>query len=61
LELEVILVDFDGTVLGRARSGSGQSIRTKASTTLIERLSADPAHSYDDEAMLGQGRQAGPS
>lgn len=61
LALEVILVDFDGTVLGRAKSGSSRSIRTEASPTLIERLSVDPAHSYDDDAMLGQGRQEGPS
>ncbi|HEX9922592.1 MAG TPA: cobalt-precorrin-5B (C(1))-methyltransferase [Anaerolineae bacterium] len=61
LALEVILVDFDGTVLGRARSGSAQSIHTEASPTLIERLSADPAHSYDDEAMLGRGRRDRPS
>jgi cobalt-precorrin-5B (C1)-methyltransferase len=57
MELEVILIDFDGTVLGRARGGvtsTGQTL-TQA-TPLIERLSADPAHSYDDETVLGERR-----
>jgi cobalt-precorrin-5B (C1)-methyltransferase len=56
MELEVILIDFDGTVLARAKGGqAGQAGAT--SPTLIERLSADPAHSYDEEGLIGQPRQ----
>jgi hypothetical protein len=56
MELEVILIDFDGTVLARAKGGqAGQP--GAASPTLIERLSADPAHSYDEEGLVGQPRQ----
>jgi cobalt-precorrin-5B (C1)-methyltransferase len=56
LELEVILVDFDGAVLARARGGKqGRATRTTPPpATLIERLSADPLHAYDDEGLIGQ-------
>lgn len=58
LELEVILVDFDGTVLARAK-GDKPAYRPIAASpeTLVERLSADPAHSYDEEGLMGQRRQ----
>jgi cobalt-precorrin-5B (C1)-methyltransferase len=56
MELEVILIEFDGTVLARAKGGqAGQPVVT--APTLIERLSADPAHSYDEEWLMGQPRQ----
>jgi cobalt-precorrin-5B (C1)-methyltransferase len=56
MELEVILIDFEGTVLARAKGGqAGQAGIT--SPTLIERLSADPAHSYDEEGLVGRPRQ----
>lgn len=53
LELEVILIDFDGTVLGRAKSGTPPN-PVSPGLALIERLSADPAASYDDEGIMGQ-------
>ncbi len=65
MALETILVDFDGTVLARHQSKqTGPTGSTATSTdnppeTLIERLSADPAHSYDDEAMTGQPPKQG--
>ena len=58
MELETILVDFDGTVLARAKGDKPPRLagRYQPAETLIERLSADPAHSYDDEAVMGQRR-----
>jgi cobalt-precorrin-5B (C1)-methyltransferase len=58
LELEVVLVDFDGSVLGRAKGQPGQrkNFQAQPTETLIERLSADPAHSYDEEGLMGQRR-----
>jgi cobalt-precorrin-5B (C1)-methyltransferase len=56
MEVEVILIDFDGTVLGRAKGGqvsSGHPAQA-AATPLVQRLSADPARSYDDETVMGQ-------
>lgn len=51
MELEVILVDFDGAVLARAHADRAGEDHRPASepTPLVERLAADPAHSYDDE------------
>ena len=59
MDLEVILVDFDGQILARAQSQKQDdtSPASAPTPTLIERLSADPAHSYDDEVMMGQRRQ----
>ncbi len=57
MALEVILVDFDGTVLARASGGqTGDATNSSAvdATPLIQRLSADPAHSYDDESLMGK-------
>lgn len=57
MELEVILVDFDGTALARAKGGAAAEgqfppIETKS---LVERLSADPFHSYyDEETVMGE-------
>jgi cobalt-precorrin-5B (C1)-methyltransferase len=58
LALEVILVDFEGRVLGRARGGSvgRRDEDISAAETLVERLSADPAHSYDEEGLMGRHR-----
>lgn len=58
LELEVILVDFDGTVLARAKEARVGRDRPNAGATetLVERLSADPAHSYDEESLMGKRR-----
>jgi cobalt-precorrin-5B (C1)-methyltransferase len=59
MALEVILVDFDGAVLARARgdvAAQGQHPPVET-TSLVERLSADPAHSYDDETMMGETRR----
>ncbi|MFN8455910.1 MAG: cobalt-precorrin-5B (C(1))-methyltransferase [Anaerolineae bacterium] len=57
LELEVILIDFDGTVLGRARGGLVASTQLVEATPLVQRLSADPAHSYDEESVMGEARR----
>lgn len=54
LELEVVLIDFDGTVLGRAKGGQAASTQAVDAIPLIQRLSADPAHSYDDESVFGR-------
>jgi cobalt-precorrin-5B (C1)-methyltransferase len=56
MEVEVILVDFDGTVLARAKGGyASQGNRPPVEATpLVQRLSADPAHSYDDETLMGE-------
>jgi cobalt-precorrin-5B (C1)-methyltransferase len=61
MELEVILVDFDGTVLARARGGHVAENGTPSlnAVPLVQRLSADPAHSYDDESLMGERRQQG--
>ncbi len=56
LDLEVILVDFDGTELARAHGGRPPQGDAAAGETLVERLSADPAHSYDDETVMGRRR-----
>jgi hypothetical protein len=53
LELEVILIDFDGAVLGRAKGRQVVSVQSVEAIPLIQRLSADPAHSYDDESVMG--------
>lgn len=53
LELEVVLIDFDGTVLGRAKGGQAASTQAVDAIPLIQRLSADPAHSYDEESVMG--------
>jgi cobalt-precorrin-5B (C1)-methyltransferase len=58
--LEVILVDFDGTVLARALGGSAEPANHASveAIPLIQRLSADPARSYDEESVMGEmGRQ----
>jgi cobalt-precorrin-5B (C1)-methyltransferase len=58
MALEVILIDFDGTILGRAKSGqAAQNKLHTPATPLVQRLSADPAHSYDDEEIMGERRQ----
>jgi cobalt-precorrin-5B (C1)-methyltransferase len=61
MALEVILVDFDGTVLARAKGGQADlaDSRTVKAIPLVQRLSADPAHSYDDEAVMGEARRGG--
>lgn len=59
MELEIILIDFDGTVLGRAKGGLAASTQPVEATPLIQRLSADPAHSYDDESVMGEARGSG--
>ncbi|MCC9075558.1 cobalt-precorrin-5B (C(1))-methyltransferase [Litorilinea aerophila] len=53
LALETILVDFDGTVLARARHHRPPR-RTPArdGSTLVQRLAADPGHAYDDDSPL---------
>jgi cobalt-precorrin-5B (C1)-methyltransferase len=58
LALEVILVDFEGRILGRARGGNvgRRDGDISAAETLVERLSADPAHSYDEEGLMGRRR-----
>jgi hypothetical protein len=59
MALEVILVDFDGTVLARAKGGQAgpHDARRVAAIPLVQRLSADPAHSYDDEAVMGEAKK----
>jgi cobalt-precorrin-5B (C1)-methyltransferase len=61
MALEVILIDFDGTVLARAQGAEpGQNeAPSRDAVPLIQRLSADPAHSYDDETMMGEGKRRG--
>lgn len=59
LELEVILIDFDGAVLGRAKGGQAVSSQPVDATPLIQRLSADPAHSYDEESVMGEAERRG--
>jgi cobalt-precorrin-5B (C1)-methyltransferase len=50
MEVEVILVDFDGAVLSRAKGGEPESVTApQEQITLIQRLAADPLHSYDDD------------
>ncbi len=51
--MEVILVDFEGAILGHAK-GKGQvdSAVDEQVLPLVQRLSADPARSYDDESIL---------
>ena len=49
MAVEVILVDFDGTVLGRVAGGHTPNSSGKSTQTLVERLSADPARSYDED------------
>ncbi len=61
MTLEVILVDFDGTVLARAKEEQAAQSQPHLveATPLIQRLSADPAHSYDDETLMGRQRSGG--
>jgi cobalt-precorrin-5B (C1)-methyltransferase len=61
MALEVVLVDFDGTVLARAQGGRAgrEGGPLVAATPLVQRLSADPAHSYDDETVMGEARRRG--
>jgi cobalt-precorrin-5B (C1)-methyltransferase len=61
LELEVILIDFEGRVLGRASGGQAATGPTSEATPLVQRLSADPAHSYDEESLLGDPGQPDPA
>jgi cobalt-precorrin-5B (C1)-methyltransferase len=50
MELEAILVDFDGTLLARAKSAPvDRPPAARAAAPLIERLASDPLHAYDDE------------
>ena len=58
MEMEVVLVDFNGKVLARARGPKPEPAGTQSfrATSLVERLSADPAHSYDDEAIMDERR-----
>ena len=58
MELEAILVDFDGAVLVRAKNNRPQQTANRhgSAETLVERLSADPARSYDEEGVMGQRR-----
>ncbi|MEM7343767.1 MAG: cobalt-precorrin-5B (C(1))-methyltransferase [Chloroflexota bacterium] len=59
MALEVVLVDFDGTILARAKDNGPRHLdlmEEEESETLIQRLSADPARSYDDEQVMGQRR-----
>ena len=49
MAVEVILVDFDGTVLGRVTGGHTPNGSGKSTQTLVERLSANPARSYDED------------
>lgn len=53
LEMAVLLVDFDGTVLGRAaRAGHPPAAALPFAPELpplVERLATDPHHAYDDE------------
>ncbi len=58
MELDVILVDFNGTVLARTKGGQGSKNTATTGQTLVERLSADPAHSYDEEGLMGTRRNA---
>ncbi|MEM7131831.1 MAG: cobalt-precorrin-5B (C(1))-methyltransferase [Chloroflexota bacterium] len=52
--IEVILVDFGGSILGRAKRSAADrpSSKLEEPHTLVERLAADPAHSYDDETVI---------
>jgi cobalt-precorrin-5B (C1)-methyltransferase len=61
LELEVILVDFEGSVLARAKGGQASPSEHPAveAMPLVQRLSADPAHSYDDETVMGEAKRRG--
>lgn len=63
MALEVVLVDFDGAVLARANAGQPppKAGRHGSAETLVERLSADPARSYDDEGVMGQRRTPPPA
>jgi cobalt-precorrin-5B (C1)-methyltransferase len=54
LELETVLVDFDGVVLGRAyapRPDAAQA-QPQDATPLIERLAADPNAAYADDEPI---------
>lgn len=55
LELEVVLVDFEGAALARAAStvsAPSSSEDYTAPPPLVQRLAADPSASYDDEVSL---------
>lgn len=49
MELETVLVDFDGTVLARAKDGRAPQSAPVAAETLVERLNANPTHFYDED------------
>ncbi|MEM7344480.1 MAG: cobalt-precorrin-5B (C(1))-methyltransferase [Chloroflexota bacterium] len=63
MNLEVILVDFNGDILAQATHtvsiDTTMSHKGTISAPLIERLSADPTKSYDDEKIMGgfKGKQ----
>ncbi len=59
LELEIILIDFNGAVLARVKGGQAASTRPAAAIPLVQRLSADPAHSYDEESVMGRHGSGG--
>ncbi|BAM00431.1 MULTISPECIES: cobalt-precorrin-5B (C(1))-methyltransferase [Caldilinea] len=55
LEMETILIDFDGNVLGRARgviAPPEAEAPRGAAVPLLQRLADDPAHAYDDDEPL---------
>ena len=56
IELEVVLVDFDGAVLGRAKQAAERPAPPHdAPPPLVERLAADPAHAYDEDEDIVEG------
>jgi cobalt-precorrin-5B (C1)-methyltransferase len=53
IDLEVVLVDFDGAALARAsRADTSAATPGQHQAPLVERLAADPAHAYDDEEPI---------
>ncbi|WP_298983901.1 cobalt-precorrin-5B (C(1))-methyltransferase [Caldilinea sp.] len=57
LEMETILIDFNGEVLGRARGAIESSQADRLSSALptaplLQRLAEDPTHAYDDDEPL---------
>jgi cobalt-precorrin-5B (C1)-methyltransferase len=58
LDLEVVLVDFEGAALARAsRADAPPAATSERQAPLIERLAADPAHAYDDEEEVTEGEE----
>ncbi|MEM7534616.1 MAG: cobalt-precorrin-5B (C(1))-methyltransferase [Chloroflexota bacterium] len=49
LALDVILIDFNGHILGRSRGQSHSDLQSMSATPLIERLASDPVAAYDDD------------